>query len=217
MVSPFTQKLYENRIVPVIPFNQKYVVATCTQFSNQKVRREFLTKVGSKSGIYLIEYKRDIKIYYIGQASNFQNRFVSHSQTKTKSKFHKLLRLVGWEQFNVSIIELCPREKLGERENYYLYLYKPILNTIYSTSTVPYKAKVKVQRTLSSELIGLKKNLDSSGYDRAMVPVYVLDLNVNRKFKVKSPSFFYFYLKKGKKREALEVFEWLVNILVALL
>lgn len=68
------------------------------------------------------------------------------------------MRLEGWGLFSVGILQLCPREKLGEKENFYLNLYKPLLNSIYSTSTVPYKVKDKTNRILSSELL-TRKNL----------------------------------------------------------
>ncbi len=144
--------------------------------------------MGSESGIYIIVYKKDPKVYYIGQASNFKNRFTAHSRTKTQSKFHKLLRLEGWGEFSVGIIELCPREKLGEKENYYLNLYKPLLNSIYSTSTVPYKVKHKANRTLSSELL-TRKNLIFRAKRQAkgaVNPVYVYGLND----KIESVTFF---------------------------
>ena len=177
LASSYIQNLHKNRLIPVVPFGGSFVVA-CKTFFKKKDRQEFLAKVGSKSGIYLIEYKEDPNIYYIGQASNFRNRFNSHFQAKSQGKFHKLLRLVGRKAFNVYIVEVCPLEKLGERENYYLSHYKPILNTIYSTSTAPYKARVKVGRTLSSELLDLKKIFNSSARNRGGLPVYVLDLNV---------------------------------------
>ena len=79
----------------------------------------------------------------------------------------------------MGILQLCPREKLGEKENFYLNLYKPLLNSIYSTSTVPYKVKYKANRTLSSELL-TRKNLifRTKRQGKGVVnPVYVYGLD----------------------------------------
>lgn len=45
-----------------------------------------------KGGIYLIQYKDDLSIYYIGRAKNFKKR--------VKDKFHLGANLVGWDKFN---------------------------------------------------------------------------------------------------------------------
>jgi hypothetical protein len=36
------------------------------------------------------------------------------------------LKLVGWEHFDISILEVCSSEEQGARENYYLQKYLPI-------------------------------------------------------------------------------------------
>jgi hypothetical protein len=64
--SLYINELYKDRAAPVIPFNREFILATCTNFYEKKIRDAFLKEWGSKSGIYLIEYKYDPLIYYIG-------------------------------------------------------------------------------------------------------------------------------------------------------
>lgn len=57
-------------------------------FGDLEIRRDFFfNRWGSESGIYIIVYKKDPKVYYIGQASNFKKRFIAHSLTKLKVNF----------------------------------------------------------------------------------------------------------------------------------
>lgn len=124
--------LYKDRNAKVIPFKDK-VLATCEDINNKS---EFLKEWGSSSCIYLIEYKYDPLIYYIGRTSLFKRRFYNHLQANSNNKFHLFLKLVGWEHFKVSIIEIKPVTELGIRENYYIQKYLPILNTTYSSTSV---------------------------------------------------------------------------------
>jgi len=101
--------LYKDRNAKVIPFKDK-VLATCEDINNKS---EFLKEWGSSSCIYLIEYKYDPLIYYIGRTSLFKRRFYNHLQANSNNKFHLFLKLVGWEHFKVSIIEIKPVTELG--------------------------------------------------------------------------------------------------------
>lgn len=48
-----------------------------------------------KGGIYLIQYKDDLNIFYIGRAINFKRRLNMHLKTKTNDKFHLFANFVG--------------------------------------------------------------------------------------------------------------------------
>ena len=67
----------------------------------------FFNKFNDKGGIYFIQYKDDLSIYYIERAKNFKNRLNAHLNTKVKDKFHLFANLVGWDKFNFSIVEIC--------------------------------------------------------------------------------------------------------------
>lgn len=72
----------------------------------------------TKGCIYIIEYKYDPLIYYIGRTTLFKRRFNNHLKAESGNKLHVFLNLVGWEHFNISIIEVCSPELQGARENY---------------------------------------------------------------------------------------------------
>jgi hypothetical protein len=62
--SKYIKELFRDRIAPVKPFDVK-PIATCTNFLDKALRRQFFKEWGSNSGIYLIEYKHDRSIYPI--------------------------------------------------------------------------------------------------------------------------------------------------------
>lgn len=67
---------------------------------------------------------------------NFLKRFNDHITRQLADKFHVFAALVGWENLEISVLELCSREEQGFKENYYLQEYLPLLNSsfIYSTT-----------------------------------------------------------------------------------
>lgn len=90
----------------------------------------FLKKYKNKGGIYLIQCKLDPKIYYIGRTKNFKKRLNAHLNSKLNYKLYLFANLLGWSNFNFSIIEICDFSIQKERENFYLKKYLPILNTV---------------------------------------------------------------------------------------
>ena len=92
-----------------------------------------MPKGQESGGIYIFKYKYDPLVYYIGRTSSFAARFKSHMVYKRLDKFHVFANLVGWENFQVSIVEICKISELGSRENYYLQKYLPLLNTAFNS------------------------------------------------------------------------------------
>lgn len=130
----FIKELYKDRNAPVKPFDREPILATCYNCLDKTIRSEFLKQWGSKSCIYLIEYKHDPLVYYIGRTTTFKRRFNNHLKADSGSKFHIFLNLIGWEHFNISIVEVCTLEVIGARENFYLQKYLPLLNSVFSSS-----------------------------------------------------------------------------------
>ena len=128
------KNLYKDRVAPVKAFNNNLILAICSNFLDLKERSLFLQSWGNKGGIYLIQYKHDPLVYYIGRTNKFQQRFKTHINHKLTDKFHLFARLVGWDNFYVNIIEVCPREGQGVKENTYLQEYLPLLNTTFSSN-----------------------------------------------------------------------------------
>ena len=86
---------------------------------------------------------------------------------------------MGWEHFNISIIEVCSPHNQGARENYYLQKYLPLLNTTFSSSYT----ETAIFETLTSKLAALKpKTHHISGQS---IPIYAYSLSdegINRTF-----------------------------------
>jgi hypothetical protein len=146
----YIKDLYKDRNANVKPFEDK-VLATCEDIYNKS---EFIKKWGSVSCIYLIEYKHDPLVYYIGRTNLFKRRISNHLLANSKNKFHLFINLIGWEHFKTSIIEVKSATELGARENYYLQKYLPLLNTTFSSSF----SETQIYETLTNKLLNLKNN-----------------------------------------------------------
>lgn len=91
--------------------------------------RKRLLPNGDKSGIYKITRLKTNEIY-IGSTTSFDTRFVNHYKTAlgvgtlASSQLHRTMREDGPEHFTVEILEEdIPKEKLKERESYYIDFY----------------------------------------------------------------------------------------------
>ena len=91
--------------------------------------RKRLLPNGDKSGIYKITRLKTGEIY-IGSTTSFDTRFVNHYKTAlgvgtlASSQLHRTMKEDGPEHFTVEILEEdIPKEKLKERESYYIDFY----------------------------------------------------------------------------------------------
>jgi hypothetical protein len=81
-------------------------------------------------GIYKITQK-DTDHAYIGLSVNIEHRFSDHKNKPFSSKkqddqdkvLYKAIRKYGVDKFNFEILEECPKEKLKEREQYWIKYY----------------------------------------------------------------------------------------------
>lgn len=88
-----------------------------------------------KTGIYLVQNKINSHCY-IGQSINIHDRFYSHHFVDYKNKnnpqydckFYQALRKYGWDNFEITILELCSTEELDKREIEYIDLYDSFEN-----------------------------------------------------------------------------------------
>ena len=92
------------------------MLATCYNILDKNVRSELLKEWDLKKCIYLISYKHDPDIYYIGRTNLFSRRLYNHLKADSSNKFHLFLNLVDWEYFNVSILEVCSLNNKGGKE-----------------------------------------------------------------------------------------------------
>jgi len=80
----YIKNLYQDRIAPVKPFDRK-PLATCIDYLDKALKGQFLQEWGmlrNKSGIYLIEYKHDPSIFYIGISNLLKKRLYDHFVAK---------------------------------------------------------------------------------------------------------------------------------------
>lgn len=80
------------------------------------------------SGVYKITRLKTNEIY-IGQAVDVSDRWASHVKsalgvgTLASSQLHRVMNLDGPENFTFELLEETPKEKLRERESYYIDFY----------------------------------------------------------------------------------------------
>lgn len=139
--------LYRDRVAPVTAFVDK-ILATCPNILDPQVRDAFLDQWGNLGGIYVIQFKHNPLIFYIGRTTNFRSIFNAHVRFNNKDKFHLFARLVGWENFNLHIVKLCPKSKQGQLENFYLQKYLPLLNS----TLISHTSETSITQSLSDLL-----------------------------------------------------------------
>lgn len=90
--------------------------------------RKRLLPNGDFSGIYKITSLKTGEIY-IGQTTSMDKRFQDHVKTAlgvgtlASSQLHRTMALDGPENFTFEVIEKVPKDKLKERESYYIDFY----------------------------------------------------------------------------------------------
>jgi hypothetical protein len=103
-------------------------------------------------GIYLITNKINKK-HYVGKSSYLCTRVGNYKNYLERyqkgSKICHILNKLGWENFSLTILERVEDDldKLGEREQYYIDLFKPFYN-IRSKVNNPLTKKGKKQPTI---------------------------------------------------------------------
>lgn len=81
------------------------------------------------SGIYKITCQ-ETKEIYIGKSTDIKNRWQQHCKTAfncgtiASSLLHKKMQQYGIENFTFELLEVVPKDKLGEREKFYIDFYK---------------------------------------------------------------------------------------------
>lgn len=86
-------------------------------------------------GIYKISFKQTNKVY-IGQSIRVEDRWTEHIRSSFPEKYalknerdsglpiHRAIHKYGLDNTKFEIIEICPKEKLDEREQYWIAFYK---------------------------------------------------------------------------------------------
>lgn len=97
----------------------------------QKPVKDLVNRLGasSVSGIYKITCNESKKIY-IGRSVNIGDRWIQHVKsaleigTIAKTQLYTEMKKYGIHNFTFEILEKCDKDKLSEREKFYISLYK---------------------------------------------------------------------------------------------
>ena len=90
--------------------------------------RKRLLPNGDISGVYKITRLKTNEIY-IGQSTSLDKRWQEHTKsalgvgTLASSQLHRVMALDGPENFTFEVLEEVPKDKLRERESYYIDFY----------------------------------------------------------------------------------------------
>ena len=120
----------------------KNPIISCLHLNDSKELEIFKKKVHKKGGIYMIQYKYAPNIFYLGRTTNFNARIRSHflksNLLNYRSKLYSAISKIGWEHFNIHILEILDSNiNLQIKvENKWLEKYKPVLNSILTANTV---------------------------------------------------------------------------------
>lgn len=66
--------------------------------------------------------------FYIGQTKNIQRRHQYSRNYKNCTKLFEDIKKYGWENFEKTVVELCPVDKLDEKELHYITTLSPHYN-----------------------------------------------------------------------------------------
>lgn len=104
-----------------------------TEYFQRPVKEMLNRVVGNgckRCGIYKITYVADSRAY-IGQSVDISTRWTNHIKTAlgieggaAHARFHDYLAQLGIQNFTFEVLEDCSKEKLNEREKYYIDFYK---------------------------------------------------------------------------------------------
>ena len=180
MLAQAIEWLYKDRVAPVKAFNKEKILDTCSNYLNKEEKEKFLDKWGNKGGIYLIQYKNDPYIFYIGRTTQFRERIRNHMKSRAKDKFHVFAQLVGWENFEISIVELCPKEQQGILENSYLQEYLPLLNSSFISNFSESIIFQTLRSILKNKQAKLNNESSNSINRNAGIPIFVYKYNNNK-------------------------------------
>lgn len=101
---------------------------------------------------------------YIGKSVNIEVRFKQHKYINTNMPIDKAIRKYGKDNFTFEIIEECSRDKLNEREKYWISYYNTCYGVGYNCTTGGDGAShpVKLSHNSVDKIISLLQNNDLS-------------------------------------------------------
>lgn len=130
--------IIKNKTWPFIQRFKKHVsIDHCRFFYKEHII--FQNKWKGISGIYKISFLPLRLFTYYGSSVNLGQRFKYHyyNTSKSNSFLGLMIKIFAWSYFSVTVIELVPKNKLKNREDWYLKTFMPILNILMKSSADP--------------------------------------------------------------------------------
>lgn len=135
-------------------------------------------KLSGVSGVYIIKHNQSDKVY-VGSSLDLYSRIRVH-KTKLKNGTHINLKLrnfcskYGFEGFEFSVLELCDKNNILEREQYWMDYYKSYDSgfNISKTSSYPYKDLTQEQIEERKDRISKKRGRGVFVYDNKQLMLY---------------------------------------------
>ena len=119
----FSKKLHKSAPINKLIWSE-YVMRPYGEMADRVLGKE------KHCGIYKITENSTGRAY-IGQSSDVRNRWANHLKTAlgvdggaAHTRFHDALGDIGLENFTFELLEDCPKDKLNEREKYYINFYQ---------------------------------------------------------------------------------------------
>lgn len=137
-------------------FNNNHIDSVKTYINAETQKEIILSDNKNKSGIY--KWVNTITgEFYIGSAINlykrllqyYQNSYITHPSRGNSIICFSLVKY-GYSNFNLEILEYCNKDKLIEREQYYLDTLNPSYNILkYAYSSLGYNHTLEVIKKIS--------------------------------------------------------------------
>lgn len=119
----------------------------------------------NKSGIYKITNLTNNKIY-VGQAVDIFQRWCSHKGCYDDCYIHRAIKKYEWHNFKFEVLELCEKENLIIREQYYLDFYTSYERSVgynirrYADTKFGYNHSEKTKAKISVSKKGRKASIE---------------------------------------------------------
>lgn len=137
-------------------FKKHKAVAHCKDIPNNLTA--FRQQWKGVSGIYKITFLPFRMFTYYGSSSDIGMRFKYHyfNGPKQNNFLGLFLRVFGWNNFSITVVEVCPRVDLFNRENWYLSRFQPLLNVMTKAGMQPVLTGLSslTRAKISAALIG---------------------------------------------------------------
>lgn len=118
-----SEKIHKRTLINKLIWSE-YILRPYTEMANRVLGKE------KRCGIYKITDTESGRAY-IGQSSDIRNRWANHLKTAlgvdggaAHARFHDALGDIGIENFTFEVLEDCGKDKLNEREKYYINFYQ---------------------------------------------------------------------------------------------